>query len=126
MVRCAHFNASNFAPFPPRACLDLPRQLLCCEQLRSALPANPQLHAWWHVFVSGGLYTLSIWVAHEPLHQSPQIRHLCGWLPYVHAPPLEVRGRRLRLHEPPEGGAQGAQGARSRSRSPSPSRAKRK
>lgn len=103
--------------------------LLCCEQLRSALPANPQLHAWWHVFVSGGLYTLSILVAHaraESLHQSPQIRHLGGWLPYVHTVPLEVHGRRMRLHEPPAGSAQGAQGARSRSRSPSPSRAKRK
>ena len=93
-------------------------------------PARPianafnQLHAWWHVFVSGGLYKLSILVAQalaESLHQSPQIGHLGGWLPYVQAPPLEVRGRRMRLHEPPAGGAQGAQGARS-----SPSRAKRK
>ena len=81
------------------------------------------------MFVSGGLYTLSILVAHaraESLHQSPQILYLGGWLPYVHTAPLEVRGRRMRLHEPPAGGAQGAPGARSRSRSPSPSRAKRK
>ena len=42
-----------------------------CEQLVGASAAlgiaNPQLHAWWHVLVSGGLYLLLLVILHERL-----------------------------------------------------------
>ena len=44
-------NALIVAAF---ACWLLDR-FACC-QISAALPFYPQLHAWWHVFVSGGLY----------------------------------------------------------------------
>lgn len=105
--------------------------LLFCETMRSALPANPQLHAWWHVFVSGGLYILLILVAHNRctmLGQRPSIAWLGGVLPYVSLPPLEVVGTRMTLqpteavgtrmslHPPPFSGS----GASAKGRSPSP------
>lgn len=31
------------------------------------VPVNPQLHAWWHVFVSCGLYLLCVTVTHSRL-----------------------------------------------------------
>lgn len=94
--------------------------LLLCETMRSALPANPQLHAWWHVFVSGGLYLLLILVAHnrcDVLGQHPSIAWLGGCLPYVSLPPLEVVGKRMALHAVPSSSAVDNQNP---SRSPSP------
>lgn len=38
-----------------------------CEFLRQMVPANPQLHAWWHVLVSCGLYTLTVAGQHARL-----------------------------------------------------------
>lgn len=38
-----------------------------CEALRRMVPANPQLHAWWHVLVSCGLYTLTVAGQHARL-----------------------------------------------------------
>jgi dihydroceramidase len=112
--------------------------LLCCETIRSALPANPQLHAWWHVFVSGGLYSLLLCVAHNRcavLGQRPSIAWLCGCLPYVALPPLEVVGKRMVLHPPTPsssssgsgggGGGGGESGRGARARSPSPQRRRR-
>lgn len=75
--------------------------LLFCETMRTMLPRNPQLHAWWHVFVSGGLYLLLLLVAHnrcDVLGQRPAIAWLGGCLPYVSLPPLEVVGKRMTLH----------------------------
>jgi dihydroceramidase len=45
--------------------------LLFCEAMRT-LPGNPQLHAWWHIFVSGGLYMLCVLVGRRmTLHAQP-------------------------------------------------------
>jgi dihydroceramidase len=38
-----------------------------CDYLQALRPANPQLHAWWHVFVSIGLYTLTVCQSHRRL-----------------------------------------------------------
>lgn len=94
--------------------------LLLCETMRSALPANPQLHAWWHVFVSGGLYLLLILVAHnrcDVLGQRPSIAWIGGCLPCVSLPPLEVVGKRMVVHPTPSSSPTDDQNP---SRSPSP------
>ena len=38
-----------------------------CESLQRMWPANPQLHALWHVFVSAGLYILTVCTTHARL-----------------------------------------------------------
>jgi dihydroceramidase len=47
---------------------------------------NPQLHAWWHVCASSGLYILSVVVAEfraRKLGHLTQINYYMGFLPYV-------------------------------------------
>lgn len=34
--------------------------LTCCDFIATSLPINPQLHAWWHVLVTCGIYHM--WV----------------------------------------------------------------
>mmetsp|Transcript_2276 Transcript_2276/g.7264 ORF Transcript_2276/g.7264 Transcript_2276/m.7264 type:complete len:166 (+) Transcript_2276:503-1000(+) len=60
-----------------------------CETLRKMIPMNPQLHAWWHVLVSCGLYTLTVagqharqrvLVAEEKDHEAT-IEVLCHFIP---------------------------------------------
>jgi dihydroceramidase len=77
--------------------------LLFCEAMRT-LPGNPQLHAWWHIFVSGGLYMLCVLVAYErccTLGLEPQITYFGGCLPIVERKPLQIVGRRMTLHAQP-------------------------
>jgi dihydroceramidase len=64
--------------------------LKLCTFVGDWLPAhgvpNPQLHAWWHVLVSIGLYLLTLVVAHHRLTvlgARPELRLAGGWLPYV-------------------------------------------
>lgn len=73
--------------------------MLLCEWVNpvhgtSVLPYNPQLHAWWHVFISCGLYYISTLVL---LHRvqflgggpgSARLGLLGGWIPYV----IRVKG----------------------------------
>jgi len=61
-----------------------------CSTLNQALPAmgipNPQLHAWWHVLVSFGFYTLLLVIAHnrlKTLGKAPQFRFAAGFIPVV-------------------------------------------
>jgi dihydroceramidase len=61
-----------------------------CAFLGGFLPAhglpNPQLHAWWHVLVSGGLYTLTLMIAYarlQVLGARPALAWAGGWLPFV-------------------------------------------
>jgi dihydroceramidase len=61
-----------------------------CAFLGGFLPAhglpNPQLHAWWHVLVSGGLYTLTLMIAYQRLQvlgAHPTVDWARGWLPFV-------------------------------------------
>lgn len=60
-----------------------------CGAVR-ALPSlgipNPQLHAWWHVLVSGGFYLLVLLIAYEraqTLGRDPEIRRAMGVVPYL-------------------------------------------
>lgn len=66
--------------------------LKLCSVLSATLPAhgvpNPQLHAVWHVLVSGGLYLLTLVVAYhrlDVLGRRPQLHLRGGWLPAVSA-----------------------------------------
>jgi dihydroceramidase len=61
-----------------------------CSTLNQTLPAmglpNPQLHAWWHVLVSIGFYTLLLVIAHHRLRtlgKAPQLRFVAGFIPIV-------------------------------------------
>jgi dihydroceramidase len=60
-----------------------------CAFLGGVLPAhglpNPQLHAWWHLLVSGGLYTLTLMIGYQRLQVLGARPHLgwAGWLPYL-------------------------------------------
>jgi dihydroceramidase len=61
-----------------------------CSTLNEALPAlgvpNPQLHAWWHVFVSCGFYALLMVIAHDRLKtlgKAPRVQWAAGMLPRV-------------------------------------------
>ena len=52
---------------------------------RAALEANPQLHAWWHVLASSGLYFLTLTTAFDAVRASggtPVIRWWCGAVPW--------------------------------------------
>ncbi len=60
-----------------------------CNAMR-ALPSygipNPQLHAWWHVLVSGGFFLLVLLIAHEralTLGRAPELRRAMGLVPYL-------------------------------------------
>jgi dihydroceramidase len=61
-----------------------------CDLVGRFLPAhgfpNPQLHAWWHVLVSCGLYLLMVmlaWDRLEVLGERPQLRFVAGMVPYL-------------------------------------------
>ncbi|KAM3582444.1 hypothetical protein VKS41_005088 [Umbelopsis sp. WA50703] len=59
--------------------------LHCCNWL-SSLPVNPQLHAFWHIFASSGLFYLCTIVYVDRLHQegkSPHVSFNHNWLPVV-------------------------------------------
>jgi dihydroceramidase len=65
-----------------------------CNLLGGYLPAhgipNPQLHAWWHVLVSGGLYALTLMIAFarlQVLGGRPALAWAAGWLPFVQLRP---------------------------------------
>ena len=63
-----------------------------CEVTRDWLPRvtngwvpNPQLHAWWHVLASSGLYFLTLTTAFDAVRASggtPVIRWWCGAVPW--------------------------------------------
>lgn len=60
---------------------------------RVGLP-NFQLHAWWHLLVSGGFYALILVIAHErliTLGKTPQLVVICG------VPRLRARAGQLGL-----------------------------
>ena len=67
--------------------------MLLCEFVNpayssSVLPLNPQLHAWWHVFISIGLYYMSLLLLvdrTEYLHGfgSSEIKYACYSIPFV-------------------------------------------
>jgi dihydroceramidase len=61
-----------------------------CSSLNETLPSmgipNPQLHAWWHVLVSIGFYTLLLVIAHNRLRilgKAPEFRFAAGFIPFV-------------------------------------------
>ena len=61
-----------------------------CDVLAIQLPAhgmvNPQLHAWWHVLVSGGFYLLLLLLAYDRqqrLGHSPRVAHYGFFFPYL-------------------------------------------
>jgi dihydroceramidase len=67
--------------------------LKACETLDGTLPrlglVNPQLHAWWHILVSVGLYLLVVLVAYDRLQvlgRKPRIDRWLGFVPRVIAP----------------------------------------
>lgn len=56
-----------------------------CDWL-SALPVNPQLHAFWHIFASSGLFHLCSIVYVDRLEQegkAPYISYNYSWIPVV-------------------------------------------
>jgi dihydroceramidase len=64
-----------------------------CSWLSAGMAAaglpNPQLHAWWHVLVSGGFYMLLLVVAYDRLRRhgsKPVLRSQWGLLPVVGVP----------------------------------------
>ncbi len=66
--------------------------LKACAFVGGVLPRhgipNPQLHAWWHVLVSTGLYALLLLMACDRLQalgRSPELRFAAGVVPYVRA-----------------------------------------
>ncbi len=61
-----------------------------CSTLNVTLPAmgipNPQFHAWWHILVSCGFYTLLVVIAHDRLKtlgHSPQVHFAAAVIPSV-------------------------------------------
>jgi dihydroceramidase len=64
--------------------------LKACDFVGAWLPAhglaNPQLHAFWHLLVSVGLYLLTLVMAIDRLEvrgRVPHLRFAGGWIPYV-------------------------------------------
>jgi dihydroceramidase len=64
--------------------------LQACGFVSRWMPAhglpNPQLHAWWHVLVSAGLYLLTLVMAHDRLRvlgRRPMLSYAGGLLPCV-------------------------------------------
>jgi dihydroceramidase len=64
--------------------------LKACGIVGGVLPAhgipNPQLHAWWHVLVSNGLYVLTLMLASHRLGvlgRTAKLRFALGSVPYV-------------------------------------------
>jgi dihydroceramidase len=56
-----------------------------CDWL-SGLPVNPQLHAFWHIFASSGLFHLCSIVYVDRLEQegkAPYISYNYSWIPVV-------------------------------------------
>ncbi len=75
-----------------------------CAWVGGVLPAhgipNPQLHAWWHVLVSNGLYLLTLMLAGhrlDVLGQRGELRFAGGAIPYLaiapHPIPVPARAR---------------------------------
>jgi dihydroceramidase len=63
-----------------------------CSTLNQTLPSmgipNPQLHAWWHVLVSFGFYSLLMVIAHhrlKTLGRAPRLHWAAGVVPVVRA-----------------------------------------
>lgn len=68
--------------------------LKACRTLAETLPrlglVNPELHAWWHVLVSVGLYLLIILIAYDRLKmlgREPRLEHWLGLIPRVRRVP---------------------------------------
>jgi len=68
-----------------------------CQLWARSLPArgisNPQLHAWWHVLVSGGLYLLVVLIAFDRfgrLGRNPALRRRWGVVPCIEVSALPV------------------------------------
>ena len=67
--------------------------MLLCEYVNphyssSVLPINPQLHAWWHLFISCGLYYMALQVLIERMETikgqgSTRLEYVFGIIPYV-------------------------------------------
>ena len=67
--------------------------MFLCEYINphystSYLPFNPQLHAWWHIFISIGLYCMGVLTLYERMekkkgHGSSTIEYRWMILPYV-------------------------------------------
>jgi dihydroceramidase len=76
--------------------------LRACDFVSRFLPAhglpNPQLHAWWHVLVSAGMYLLTLVMAHDRLRvlgRRPMLSYAAGLVPCVRdAGPVTVRDLR--------------------------------
>lgn len=67
--------------------------LTACGSL-SALPANPQLHAWWHILVSSGMYclTLLVGVARQRVLKQPVVVGGSALLPHLALAPSGAFG----------------------------------
>lgn len=67
--------------------------MLFCEYMNpvyssSVLPLNPQLHAWWHVFISVGLYYMSLLLLADRMEHlngygSTTLKYILHVIPYV-------------------------------------------
>jgi dihydroceramidase len=67
--------------------------MFLCEFLNpvyssSVLPLNPQLHAWWHVFISVGLYYMSLLLLADRMEYltgfgSTELRYAYHLIPYI-------------------------------------------
>ena len=67
----------------------------------SILPINPQFHAWWHIVVSLGLYSLAIYTLYHRMQTSfsarqPKIVYMLGLIPYIEIVPMGQSGRQTR------------------------------
>lgn len=80
--------------------------MMGCEYLNpwystAILPFNPQFHAWWHVVVSLGLYSLAIYTLFHRMQTSfssrqPEIVYLLGIVPLIKIVPLGKSKRQTR------------------------------
>ncbi|KAJ3271312.1 Alkaline ceramidase 3 [Terramyces sp. JEL0728] len=55
---------------------------------KAVLPFNPQFHAWWHVFISIGLYNMGLFGLYDRMSQrlsgkEPRIKHFLNFVPYI-------------------------------------------
>jgi dihydroceramidase len=60
---------------------------------------NPQLHAWWHICASSGLYLLSVTIAEyrqRVLGFDTRIEYYMGFLPFVHRSSKTTSDRKLK------------------------------
>ncbi len=67
--------------------------MFLCEYINphyssSYLPFNPQLHAWWHIFISIGLYCMGTLTLYERMEKikgsgSVSIQHFWKFIPFV-------------------------------------------